>query len=294
VIGGDGDDLAFLGAGDDTFVWNPGDDNDTLEGQSGFDRMLFNGANIGEHIDVSANGARVRFSGDVANVTMDLDDVEAIDFHALGGADTVVVNDLAGTDVVEVNTDLAATGGVGDGQSDNVIVNATSGDDVAIIAGDASGVAVIGLAARVNIVGAEAANDRLTVNVLAGDDVIEASGVTVGAIQLTLDGGPGNDVLIGGDGDDVLLGGPGDDVLIGGPGIDTLDGGDGDDIVIQLVSDVAQLVGDPVSSAKAADPEWIAGHVRIADGKTVVKVGDKEHTLPRTDLSELVRDVPKL
>ena len=77
-----------MGAGDDTFVWNPGDDNDTLEGQAGFDTMLFNGANIAENIDISANGGRVRFFRDVANVTMDLNDVEAIDFNALGGADS--------------------------------------------------------------------------------------------------------------------------------------------------------------------------------------------------------------
>ena len=35
---------------------------------------------------------------------------------------------------------------------------------------------VFGLAAIVNITGAEAANDRLTINALAGDDVVEASG----------------------------------------------------------------------------------------------------------------------
>ena len=86
------------------------------------------------------------------------------------------------------------------------------------VAGDASGVSVLGLAARVNITGAEAANDRLTVNALAGDDVVEASGLAAGAIQLTADGGDGDDVLIGGDGDDTLIGGDGDDVLIGGPG----------------------------------------------------------------------------
>ena len=97
--GGDGGDTALMGAGNDTFVWNPGDDNDTLEGQAGFDTMLFNGANIAENIDISANGGRVLFTRDVANVTMDLNDVEAIDFNALGGADIIVVNDLTGTDV---------------------------------------------------------------------------------------------------------------------------------------------------------------------------------------------------
>ena len=35
-----------MGAGDDTFVWNPGDDNDTIEGQAGVDTLLFNGANV--------------------------------------------------------------------------------------------------------------------------------------------------------------------------------------------------------------------------------------------------------
>ena len=63
---------------------------------------------------------------------------------------------------------------------------------------------MLGLAAQVNITGAEAANDRLTVNALAGDDVVEASGLAAGAIQLTADGGDGDDVLIGGAGNDTL------------------------------------------------------------------------------------------
>ena len=95
-----------------------------------------------------------------------------------------------------------------------------------------------------NITGAEAANDRLTVNALAGDDVVEASGLAAGAIQLTADGGDGDDVLVGGDGNDVLLGGAGDDVLLGGPGIDILDGGAGDNVVIQLVARRHRELGD--------------------------------------------------
>ena len=85
-----------------------------------------------------------------------------------------------------VDADLAATvGGAGDVQPDTVIVHGTDGDDVVMVAGDASGVSVIGLAAQVNITGGEAANDRLTVNALAGDDVVDASGLLAGAIQLT-------------------------------------------------------------------------------------------------------------
>ncbi|MCU0961341.1 MAG: M10 family metallopeptidase C-terminal domain-containing protein [Pirellulaceae bacterium] len=231
--GGDGDDLVLLGAGDDVFVWNPGDDNDTVEGQAGFDTLLFNGSNVAENIDISAVGQRVRFFRDVASVTMDLNDVESIDFNAAGGTDVIVVNDVSGTDLVEVNLNLAGLGGGGDLQPDTVIVNGTNGDDVALISGDSSGASVLGLAAQINITGAEAAADRLTVNALAGDDVVEASSVEAGAIALTLNGGSDADILIGGDGDDVLLGGDGDDVLLGGPGTDILDGGPGDDVEIQ-------------------------------------------------------------
>src|SRR5262249_50703934 len=72
INGGRGNDEAFLGAGDDTFVWNPGDGSDTVEGQDGHDTMIFNGANISENVDISANGTRVRFFRDPGNITMDL------------------------------------------------------------------------------------------------------------------------------------------------------------------------------------------------------------------------------
>ena len=136
INGGDGNDVAFMAAGDDTFVWNPGDDNDIIEGQAGFDTMLFNGANVAENIDISANGGRALFTRDIANVIMDLNDTESITFNALGGADNIVVNDLSGTDVSEINLNLAAAGGAGDGAADTIVINATNGDDVIIVIGD--------------------------------------------------------------------------------------------------------------------------------------------------------------
>lgn len=232
INGGDGNDTALMGAGDDVFVWNPGDDNDTIEGQAGRDEMLFNGANVAENIDISANGNRVRFFRNIANVVMDTNDVEVITFNALGGADNIVVNDLSGTDITDVQLNLAV-GGAGDAQADTVTVNATNGDDVIQVLGSGSDAQVFGLPATVTITGAEAANDRLQINALAGDDVIQASGLASGTIQLTVDAGAGNDVAIGGAGNDTLLGGAGDDVLIGGAGLDVLDGGTGDNVVIQ-------------------------------------------------------------
>jgi Ca2+-binding RTX toxin-like protein len=234
VNGGTGNDAALMGAGDDTFVWNPGDGSDTVEGQTGSDTMLFNGSNASEQFNVSANGPRVRFTRDVGNVTMDLNGVEVINVNAMGGADTVTTNDLTGTGVTQLNLDLASPpgSGAGDGQADAVIVNGTNGNDAVTVAGDASGVSVVGLSAQVNIKGAETANERLTINTLRGDDVVDASGLSAVAIPLTVNGGDGDDVLIGGDGNDSLNGGDGDDVLIGGPGLGILDGGPGNNILI--------------------------------------------------------------
>jgi Ca2+-binding RTX toxin-like protein len=233
VVGGRGNDVAFLGGGADTFVWNPGDGNDSVDGQAGVDTLLFNGANVNEKIDISANGSRARFTRDVANITMDLNSMETIDFNALGGADTITVNDLTGTGVKNVNIDLASPpgSGTGDGQADTIIINATSGDDNIVVSTSGGVITVSGLAATVTITGAEAANDRLVINGLGGDDVITASGLS--GIQLTADGGVGNDVLIGSPGNDTLLGGAGDDVLIGDSGADILDGGTGDNVLIR-------------------------------------------------------------
>src|SRR4051794_27632761 len=171
ITGGRGNDTALLGAGDDTFVWNPGDGSDTVEGQDGVDTLLFNGANIAEHIDISANGERVRFTRDIANITMDTNNVEAVAFRALGGADTITVRDLSGTDVTRVDLDL----GGGDGQADTVAVDGTSAGDAIQVLGAGTSVSVTGVPAVVNVTNAEAANDALTVNGLDGDDTINAA-----------------------------------------------------------------------------------------------------------------------
>ena len=231
IIGDHGNDVAFMGAGDDTFVWNPGDGSDTVEGQDGNDTLQFNGANVSENMSLSANGPRLRLTRDVGGITMDVDGTEEVNIAALGGADTITVGDLTGTAVAEVNLDLSAQG-TGDGQNDTVIITGTADDDVITVSGDATGVSATGLAAQVNITGAES-TDNLDVIALAGDDVIDASGLIADAIAFAADGGDDDDVLIGGAGNDTLIGGAGDDVLIGGPGQDVLDGGIGDNILIQ-------------------------------------------------------------
>lgn len=235
LIGAQGDDTVFAGEGDDTLIWNPGDANDVFEGQAGQDTMLFNGANVGETITISANGPRLSFTRNIATVTMDCDDIEVVHFTAKGEPDTITVNDLSGTDVREVKLDLSAGGdaGVGDVATDTIIVNGTEANDVITVNGSAAGVTVSGLTAAVNILSSVAADDKLVIKTLGGDDVVEASGLPAGFIGLTADGGDNDDVLVGSSGNDTLLGGAGDDVLRGGPGIDVLDGGPGANVVIQ-------------------------------------------------------------
>jgi Ca2+-binding RTX toxin-like protein len=229
VDAGRGADVVDTGAGDDTFLWNPGEGSDTFEGGAGNDTMLFNGAAGAERFGVAANGTRVRFTRDVGGIVMDLHGVEKIETNTLGGADAVAVGDLTGTDTTDVEVDLGAV----DGAADQVSVDGTPANDVISAGGTATRVTVSGLAARVDITGAQLAEDALSISGHGGNDVIDASDLTADAIRFSADGGAGNDVLRGGAGNDTLSGGDGDDVLVGGPGADVLDGGAGTNTLAQ-------------------------------------------------------------
>jgi Ca2+-binding RTX toxin-like protein len=244
IDGNGGNDLALLGAGDDAFVWDPGDGSDVVEGEAGADTMRFDGSNLDEQIDVSANGNRLRFFRNPGNVTMDTAGLERIDFAALGGADLVTVNDLGGTDVTSVNVDLAGfLGGIaGDGEAERVVVKGTNGEDAITVNGGAGGVKVSGLAATVGILNPEVANDRLEINTLAGRDAVESSGLAAGAIQLFVDGGPGDDTIAGSQGIDTLLGGDGNDSLDGNGGNDRALLGAGDDTFVWDPGDGSDVV----------------------------------------------------
>jgi Ca2+-binding RTX toxin-like protein len=247
VTGGRGNDTAFLGAGGDEFIWNPGDGSDTVDGQGGIDTLLFNGANVGERIDIFANGSRTLFTRDVAGIAMDLNQVEHLHFNALGGADNINVGDLTGTGVTQVEIDLAGTlGGVaGDGQTDTVTVNGTAGVDHISVTASGTSVSVAGLSAQVIIDHAES-SDVLSIAGGAGDDTIDASSFQAHRISLTLNGGAGNDVIHGSHGDDFVLGGTGNDTALMGDGNDvfTWNPGDGSDMVDgQGGSDTLQFNG---------------------------------------------------
>ena len=89
IRGGPGADLLLGGAGPDTFLWNPGDQSDTLDGGPGADTLQFTGANINETYTVSATANGFQLTRDVAAVTMDVRNVEALNLSTLGADDVV-------------------------------------------------------------------------------------------------------------------------------------------------------------------------------------------------------------
>ena len=191
VDGGKGNDTAYLGAGKDTFNWDNGEGSDVVEGQGGGDGLVFNGAPGAEQVTMSADGGRLNFFRVQGNVTISTDGVEAVDDNPLGGADSLTVNDLSGTDVTQTSVDLAGSvgGGAADGATDNVVVNATNGDDQIAVNPDLSGGAeVSGLASEVSVQNPDTTSprDTLSINTLAGNDNVTTSGVF--GLQLLVDG----------------------------------------------------------------------------------------------------------
>jgi hypothetical protein len=162
VDGDQGTDVGFLGAGNDVFRWDPGDGSDRVEGENGFDEMLFNGAGGAEQFNLSANGERALFTRVQGSIVMDLNEVEKVTVNALGGADTITINDPTGTDITEIDINLGV-GGVGDGANDIIVIN-DDDDDFTVVDHGNGDFSILGLSATINITDFEAANDQLIIN----------------------------------------------------------------------------------------------------------------------------------
>ncbi|HET6575770.1 MAG TPA: calcium-binding protein [Fimbriiglobus sp.] len=223
LTGAGGDDQMFGGDDSDTFVWNPGDGSDLIEGESGTDALAFNGSGSAEVFTLSAVGTRVELLRDLGGIDMDVAGVEQVNLNAGGGTDTATVNDLTTTGVQFVNVNVGT-----DGDSDGVTVNGRTVADNLLTSVSASVVKTAGLGYDVNVSGAAAADDTLTVNGNNGDDSIKAEAGVEATIAVVLNGGNGNDTLSA---DATLNGGADNDTLVGGAGNDTLNGGAGNDVL---------------------------------------------------------------
>jgi len=188
IDGNGGADTAFLGKGDDTFVWDPGDGSDTVEGGTGTDTMVFNGSGGNEIMAASANFGRVSFTRNLGTIAMDLNGIEAIDVRALGGTDSVTVNDVTGTDLRRVDVELASAlgGATADGQADTVTVAGTKGNDSIAANTVGAAVEVSGLSALVQVTHADPALDSLVIDRVAGTDNVAVDPAVNGLIQVSV------------------------------------------------------------------------------------------------------------
>ncbi|MDA0590143.1 MAG: leishmanolysin-related zinc metalloendopeptidase [Planctomycetota bacterium] len=199
ILGGDGHDSIFAGAGADSIV--AGDGHDTVSGGAGLNTLL---AGDGNDLVVGGNDADLIDGGDG-------DDT----LSGNAGNDTILAGD--GADIVNGNDgDDSLQGDFGDdlvqGDAGNDIVIGGSGND-SVGGGDGDDVLV-----------GNSGNDTLMGG--AGDDQVNG-----GAGNDSLSGGTGNDTLSGDLGDDNISGGENNDVVFGGGGNDSIRGEAGNDLL---------------------------------------------------------------
>jgi Ca2+-binding RTX toxin-like protein len=178
IKGGRGDDTAYMGADFDRFSWAPGDGSDTVDGGPSRDSLFFAGSGDAETFELAGS----RFTRDVGNIVMDLDDIEVVDTVAGGGADTFRIGR---SDVGELNASLAPGGGAAD--PDRIEIAGTEGaDDVAVtgkkvVFGSAT---VTGLPVKLGVSVAQIGFDSLAIDTLGGDDSVDTSGLAPDVIGL--------------------------------------------------------------------------------------------------------------
>ena len=124
IDGNQGADDQFGGPGDDVIVWDPGDGSDLADGGTGFDTLQFNGSDQGEIFHAFQHDGRVTFTRNLGNIVMDVNDTEQIDLHALGGSDTLTVDDIDRSALREIDADLGS-----DTVNDSVVVNGSQAND---------------------------------------------------------------------------------------------------------------------------------------------------------------------
>ena len=112
-----------------------------------------------------------------------MDSVEKLDLTALGGVDTITVDDMSGTDFRQAAVDLQGPAGGPDGAADLVTVNGSAGGDRIDVETDGPAVVAEGLQTKVRLTGSELA-DRLQVNTLDGNDDVDVDGAVFALIDI--------------------------------------------------------------------------------------------------------------
>ncbi|HEY9641047.1 MAG TPA: hypothetical protein V6C57_11225, partial [Coleofasciculaceae cyanobacterium] len=241
-------DLIDAPQGNDTVtsVWANLQQNDQIDGGSGFDTLTLTDGGGAALVDVGNPVNQVRgvlsgigtvtnfeyfdFSGFTGSVTMM--GSNALDDRLSGGLSNDTLSGGGGNDR------LIGNGGNDrlDGGAGNDTMMGGSGDDVYIVdslkdevtEGVESGFDTV-YASVSWALGNEIEDLFLTGGAIAGTGNALSNKITGNEANNTLNGGDGNDLLFGNGGSDVINGGNGGDTLSGGNGNDKLNGGNGND-----------------------------------------------------------------
>jgi len=189
VDGGRGTDTEILGNGDDVAVWDPGEGSDDVVGGHGHDVLVFHGAAVDEHMALAAEGSHAVLTRSPGSVRMDTVGVEQFQVAALGGADSITVGDLQGTDLRQADLDLSAAG-IGDLQSDTVQVTGTAAADNVSVDARGDAVEVTGLPVTTTLTGTEGF-DLLQISTGDGNDTVNVSDAVHKRIGVAVDLGAG-------------------------------------------------------------------------------------------------------
>ncbi|WP_417493219.1 hypothetical protein [Maricaulis sp.] len=260
LSGGDGDDT--LRGGDDNDILVGGAGADLLRGDAGFDTADYSGSAAGIDVRLWRGGANS--GGDAEGdklrdiehlIGSDFDDVMqgangvdvtldagAGDDYAEGFNGNDTINGGDGNDILKGRAgDDILSGGDGDdilrGGNDNDTLIGGAGADV--LRGDA-GIDTVDYSdssAGIDVrlwrnsanTGGDAEGDKLRdIEIVVGsdhDDFLQGKN----GVDVTLNGGDGNDFIDGLSGNNTLIGGAGDDAIYGRAGTDRIDGGAGTD-----------------------------------------------------------------
>ncbi len=264
IVGGIGEDTLYGGDGNDTLAGGIGDDY--LSGGEGADTYLFN---LGDGQD-TINNTQTTAAADkivigagitVVNYRLNRDGNDLIITFNNSVNDSIRIQGQFLDTTYQVTTLQFSTGGsinITPANLSNTIYSTATGN---------GGTSLYGYDGSDNMIG-NVGGDSLYG--YGGNDTLNGG---LGADQL--DGGAGNDSLLGGAGNDNLYGGDGDDTFSGGSGDDYLEGGEGADTYLFNLGDGQDTINNNETTA-ASDKivlgsSFVAANIQLkADGSDLV------------------------
>ena len=288
LIGGLGIDILMGGADSDIFQWNAGDGFDFITGNGGEDYIDANGAAGGlNQFDVMRYGTAylMNYNGDF-NSGFEADGVPTSNFFSgANSAATANVEDLSGINVQRLAFYFSGS------TTAAVTVNGSIADNVLTIGAsplDPTLQIISGLPYDFRMTGpVDPTLNTLTVQGLAGNDVITVEDSALAITEVVINGGDGNDLLTGAN---QIIGGAGNDTLQGGLGNDSLDGGAGDNLFLLSGGDDTLVGGTGFDNLALSGTVGASNKFSINQDNgvpTKIQVNGISSTLTMTDIDQI-------